>query len=56
MRKPKGTGLGLAICNKILDLHRGQIDVTSEVNMGAKFSFSFPMQLDSILKEENTEN
>ena len=56
MRKPKGTGLGLAICNKILDLHRGNIDVSSEINMGAKFSFSFPMQLDTILKEENTEN
>ncbi|MFM1998832.1 MAG: hypothetical protein RL204_779 [Bacteroidota bacterium] len=55
MRKPKGTGLGLAICNKILDLHRGNIDVSSEVNMGAKFSFSFPMQLDTILKEENTD-
>lgn len=52
MRKPKGTGLGLAICKKIMDLHQGKIDVSSAVNQGSRFTFSFPSNLDQWLKEE----
>jgi len=41
--KPKGTGLGLAITHKILDLHKAQIKVKSELNLGTEFIIKFPL-------------
>ena len=41
--KPKGTGLGLAVTHKILELHRGQIDVQSTINVGTEFIIKFPL-------------
>ncbi|MDC3250161.1 ATP-binding protein [bacterium] len=35
--KEQGTGLGLAIVKKIVELHGGQIDVVSEVDVGTEF-------------------
>lgn len=32
-----GTGLGLAICTKIIEKHKGEITVNSEVGMGSEF-------------------
>lgn len=37
-----GTGLGLAIVKRIVDLHRSQIAVRSENNLGTEFSFWLP--------------
>ncbi|HNY11979.1 MAG TPA: ATP-binding protein [Candidatus Wallbacteria bacterium] len=37
-----GTGLGLAIVKHIIDLHGGQINVESQVNIGSKFSITLP--------------
>jgi two-component system sensor histidine kinase PilS (NtrC family) len=40
--KSKGTGLGLAITHKILEAHRAQLAVASEVGKGTVFSLIFP--------------
>lgn len=42
-----GTGLGLSITYKIItDLHKGQIDVKSEIKKGTTFTLSLPVKLE----------
>ena len=41
--KPGGSGLGLATTRKIIDAHRGRIDVQSEVGHGTQFTISLPV-------------
>jgi len=38
-----GTGLGLAICKKIAEMHKGKIEVESEVDEGTKFIIKIPV-------------
>jgi PAS domain S-box-containing protein len=38
----QGTGLGLAIAKRCVELHQGQIDVTSELNIGTIFTVILP--------------
>jgi signal transduction histidine kinase len=38
-----GTGLGLAITKEIIELHQGEIEVQSELNIGTTFIINFPI-------------
>ncbi len=40
--RQRGTGLGLAIVKKIVDLHGGKIEVSSEASRGTRFRFFLP--------------
>ena len=40
--KPNGTGVGLAMAYRIVQLHNGSIDYTSEMNKGTSFRVSLP--------------
>jgi signal transduction histidine kinase len=42
----KGTGLGLYWAKKVLDLHRGTIKATSEINVGSVFEISIPSKIE----------
>lgn len=41
-RNTGGTGVGLTICKSIIDLHGGNIEVKSEVNVGSEFIITIP--------------
>jgi diguanylate cyclase (GGDEF)-like protein len=43
--KVSGTGLGLSICHKIVQDHKGTLEVESIVNQGTKFIITFPLSL-----------
>jgi signal transduction histidine kinase len=42
--KPQGTGLGLAIVQKIIEAHRGQIEVESAPGRGTTFRITLPLE------------
>lgn len=43
----EGTGLGLSICYQIIEQHKGEIKVNSEVGKGTTFTISLPRQAPS---------
>jgi two-component system sensor histidine kinase/response regulator len=40
----KGTGLGLAIAKRIVEAHRGHLQVQSALGVGSTFSFAIPTE------------
>lgn len=42
-RSYEGFGLGLSICRRIVELHRGHIDVSSQVGVGSTFTVVLPL-------------
>lgn len=41
--KPSGTGLGLAVSNRIIESHKGRIEVESKLGYGSTFKIILPM-------------
>lgn len=51
-----GTGLGLAITQQLVELHQGQMDIRSELNVGTTVSVVLPMPVhDSEARDANTQ-
>ncbi len=59
-RLQEGSGLGLALTQKLVRLHGGDIDFTSQVGQGTTFSFNLPCHISGMLpirslKKQKTE-
>jgi len=52
-RQYDGTGLGLSLVKRIVELHGGQVGVTSELNVGSCFTIDLPITIN--VEASNTE-
>jgi signal transduction histidine kinase/CheY-like chemotaxis protein/CBS domain-containing protein len=53
-RKHSGTGLGLALVKQIVELHGGQVGLTSELGVGSRFTIDLPCESEASLKINRT--
>ena len=55
-RKYEGTGLGLTLVKRIVELHGGTVELTSELEVGSCFAINLPFNISSQAIEEQTEH
>lgn len=55
-RKKNGTGIGLALTKELVNLHKGHIDVKKNNSKGTIFIITIPINKESYLKSEISEN
>jgi signal transduction histidine kinase len=53
IERPFGTGLGLTVCKELTELHRGRIEVASEVGRGTTFTVFLPAYTDTFALTES---
>ncbi len=51
-----GTGMGLSICYKIVENHRGEIKLESELGRGSKFTIILPLDFTKYIDKQNYED
>jgi len=54
-RQYNGTGLGLALVRKLVELHGGNVELTSELGVGSCFAINLPINIGSPLIKEQPE-
>ncbi len=42
-----GTGVGLSLCKELMEVHRGSIEVQSDLGAGSDFKIQFPVTLEA---------
>ena len=55
-REYGGTGLGLSISHKLVDLLGGQLEVSSEINVGTRFFFTLWLEMSQAKEDEDVIN
>jgi CheY-like chemotaxis protein len=53
-RQYNGTGLGLALVKRLVELHGGTVELTSELGVGSCFAINLPLNIGSSEIEEQT--
>ncbi len=54
-RATGGTGLGLAIVKHVMSRHQGQLEISSEIGRGSRFSAVFPAQRIAAVPEQDAQ-
>jgi PAS domain S-box-containing protein len=55
-RQYTGTGLGLALVKRLVELHGGNVELTSEIGVGSCFAINLPMNIGDPAIEEQIEH
>ena len=53
--RPRGTGLGLVVCKELVELHKGRIEMTSELGRGTTTTVLLPVYSDVFALAEGFE-